>query len=84
MNATKCVCELGVLFVFAHIILTFNNYYLNKRLLQKISGIRLNDEVARTGLEYVYSVWLGNVLLLVWLKMRGREWYHVVYNLISW
>lgn len=32
----------SMLLVFAHIILTSNNYYLNKRLLQKISEIYLN------------------------------------------
>lgn len=39
-NTAKC--KRDMLLVFAHIILTFNNYYLNKRLLQKISGMLSN------------------------------------------
>lgn len=39
-NAAKC--KRDMLLVFAHIILTFNKYYLNKRLLLKISGMLSN------------------------------------------
>lgn len=60
-NTAKCMeriywrIQQDMLLVFAHIILTFNNYYLNKRLLQKISGICPNggESVIHLVTQYV-------------------------------
>lgn len=66
---------LCMLLVFAHIIFTFNNYQLSKRLLQKISGISRNViqcKILFYAFLHMYKsyIWISGLLLSRWIWKR--------------